>query len=438
MQPPATPHSNPEPHSHQEIGQHFGLIHFHEYSPGSAFFLPHGTRIYNRLMEFLRKEYRKRGFDEVITPNLFHCELWKKSGHWEKYRKNMFTLCIQDHDATENGDENEDENGDENGDEEKEHDHAFKAMNCPGHCLIFDSKPRSYRELPLRLADFGVLHRNEFSGALRGLTRVRKFCQDDAHIFCREDQIETEIEKCIDFVKYVYQIFRFPAVNGEQNFHVALSTRPDQYIGSIDTWNHAEKVLADVLTKLHIEYTVNPGDAAFYGPKIDIHIGDALGRKHQCATIQLDFNLPERFKLEYVTSVPGVSQRPVIIHRAIFGSFERFLAILMEHTQGQWPLWLSPRQIMVIPIKPKHLPYAKEVHRRFLDADFYVDIDDSDDTLEKRIVNAEQLAYNYIIVIGAREEKDKTVSIRNRKREQAVFSLDDCVKRLQEEVSVFL
>jgi len=413
---------------HQEIGQQQQLIYFHQYSPGCAFFLPHGTRIYNRLMDFLRKEYRKRGFEEVISPNMFHCELWKKSGHWDKYKENMFVLQIDEDNV-----------------------YSLKPMNCPGHCLIYASQARSYRDLPLRLADFGVLHRNELSGALRGLTRVRRFCQDDAHIFCREDQIEEEIEKCLDFLKYVYSIFKFPVVNNQpkvecgeqanveynQNFFVELSTRPEKYIGSIDTWNYAENCLENVLKKLKINYQINKGDGAFYGPKIDIHINDALGRSHQCGTIQLDFNLSseERFNLEYATSVPGVKQRPVIIHRAILGSFERFIAILMEHTQGYWPLWLSPRQLMIIPIR--HNQYAMEVQQRLLDLDFYVDLDESDDTLEKKIVNAELLQYNYIIVVGSREEKDRTVSLRSRDRKQEVLSLDDCINRLYEEVRQF-
>lgn len=423
---------------HQDIGQHQHLIYFSEYSPGCPFFLPHGSRIYQRLMDFLRREYRRRGFEEVITPNLFSCELWKKTGHWEKYQQNMFQVPLVDHVPPAVAASSSSSASVSASDSVELH--ALKPMNCPSHCLIYASRVRSYRELPIRLADFGVLHRNEFSGALRGLTRVRRFCQDDAHIFCREDQIEAEIEKCLDFLGYVYGIFQFPVVaESGQNFQVELSTRPINYIGDIETWNLAEAALERVLVHRKLKYTINAGDGAFYGPKIDIHIRDALGRSHQCATIQLDFQLPsaERMNLEYVTDVPGVTKRPVIIHRAIFGSLERFIAILMEHFQGKWPLWLSPRQVMVIPVKPNNVAYANSVVQAFQAEDFYVDLDESDETLDKKIFRAQDLQYNYIIVVGNREGAVGTVSLRHRAGQQSVRSLAEAINQLKREVGAF-
>lgn len=403
------------PSSHQEIGQQQQLIMFSDYSPGSCFFLPHGAKIYNKLMKFLRKEYRRRGFEEVITPNIFCCDLWKRTGHWDKYHAHMFSFPI--------GDKQE---GEENL-------YSLKPMNCPGHCILFGSRTRSYRDLPLRYADFGVLHRNEMRGALHGLTRVRRFCQDDAHIFCRQDQIGAEIEACFDFLRHVYGIFKFPTVDmtSRQNFYVELSTRPEQYIGSIDTWDHAESCLKDVLQKLGLRYEINEGEGAFYGAKIDVHIADVFGRRFQCATIQLDFNLPERMKLEYVTSNTNVKQRPVLIHRAILGSFERFIGILIEHTQGKWPFWLSPRQAMVVSATAAGLDYAQQVRNILFEEGFEVDLDVSDDTLDKKIVMAESLAYNYIIVVGRREQANNTVCLRNRSRAQETMSIKDCLDKFK-------
>lgn len=287
------------------IGKNQELFTYSEYSPGSAFMLPHGTRVYNKLMDFMRNQYRNRGFHEVISPNIYNSDLWKKSGHWDKYQENMFVFKCEDQDW------------------------GVKPMNCPGHCLMFDSKARSYRDLPIRLADFGVLHRNEFSGALSGLTRARRFQQDDAHIFCRKDQIQQEISGALEFMKSVYEIFGF-------TFKLELSTRPEKYLGDIETWNEAEEALKQELEK-HFgnNWTLNPGDGAFYGPKIDIHVLDALKRSFQCATIQLDFQLPIRFDLKY-RNQNDEDERPVIIHRAIFGSIERFMALYIEHIGGKW------------------------------------------------------------------------------------------------------
>lgn len=371
---------------HRKIGKEQELFLFHEMSPGSAFWLPHGTRIYNNLCELMRSEYRQRGFEEVITPNMYNSKLWETSGHWGNYKENMFTFDV-----------------------EKDH-FGLKPMNCPGHCLIFKSRERSYRELPWRVADFGVIHRNEFSGALSGLTRVRRFQQDDAHIFCTEDQIEQEIKGSFDFLQKVYGIFGF-------EFKMELSTRPEKYVGSLDTWNKAEKKLENSLNEfLGDKWELNPGDGAFYGPKIDIMISDALGRWFQCATIQLDFQLPSRFELEFKSSEKDDSiSRPVMIHRAILGSVERMTAILTEHFKGKWPFWLSPRQILVVPVGVKFYGYAEGLKERLVkEFGFYADVDVSGNTLQKKVRTGQLLKYNFIFIVGDQEEQEQSVNVRNR------------------------
>lgn len=397
---------------HRKIGKEQELFYFNEMSPGSCFWLPHGTRIYNTLVDLLRNEYRKRGYDEVITPNMYNSKLWETSGHWANYKDNMFTFDV-----------------------EKEK-FGLKPMNCPGHCLMFKSRERSYRELPWRVADFGVIHRNEFSGALSGLTRVRRFQQDDAHIFCTEDQIEQEIESIFDFLKFVYGTFGF-------EFKMELSTRPEKYVGEIETWNNAEAKLESSLNKWGGNWEVNPGDGAFYGPKIDIMISDALKRWHQCATIQLDFQLPQRFELEFRTKDvsnenEGVkdTSRPVMIHRAILGSVERMTAILCEHFAGKWPFWLSPRQVLVVPVGVKYFDYATSITNKLKNEGFYADVDLTGNTLQKKIRTGQLQKYNFIFIVGEEEEKNNGVNIRNRdiqelqnKNEMANF--DDVVESLK-------
>merc|ERR1711976_818569 len=298
---------------HRKIGVQQDLFFFHELSPGSCFFQPKGAHIYNKLQSFIKEEYWKRGFQEVISPNIYNAKLWMTSGHWDHYADCMFRFDI-----------------------EKEQ-FGLKPMNCPGHCLIFDHGIRSWRDLPLRMADFGVLHRNELSGALTGLTRVRRFQQDDAHIFCMPEQIKDEMRGALDFLQHVYQIFGF-------TYQLRLSTRPEKFLGDIAVWDKAEKDLAESLDKMGIPWKLNPGDGAFYGPKIDITLQDALKRQHQCATIQLDFQLPIRFNLNYIDE-KGEKKHPVMIHRAILGSVERMIAVLLESFGGKWPFWLSPRQV---------------------------------------------------------------------------------------------
>lgn len=388
---------------HRKIGRDQELYFFHELSPGSCFFLPKGAFIYNTLMEFIRSEYRKRGFQEVVTPNIFNSRLWMTSGHWQHYSENMFSFEV-----------------------EKEQ-FALKPMNCPGHCLMFDHRPRSWRELPLRLADFGVLHRNELSGALTGLTRVRRFQQDDAHIFCAMEQIEDEIKGCLDFLRTVYSVFGF-------SFKLNLSTRPEKFLGDIEIWNQAEKQLENSLNEFGEKWELNPGDGAFYGPKIDIQIKDAIGRYHQCATIQLDFQLPIRFNLTYVSHDGDDKKRPVIVHRAILGSVERMIAILTENYGGKWPFWLSPRQVMVVPVGPTCDEYAQKVRQEFHDAKFMVDIDlDPGCTLNKKIRNAQLAQYNFILVVGEKEKASGTVNIRTRDNKvHGERTVGETVERLQQ------
>nr|XP_055056068.1 threonine--tRNA ligase 1, cytoplasmic [Misgurnus anguillicaudatus] len=388
---------------HRKLGREQDLFFFHDLSPGSCFFLPKGAYIYNTLIEFIRSEYRKRGFQEVVTPNIYNSKLWQTSGHWQHYSENMFSFEV-----------------------EKEI-FALKPMNCPGHCLMFDHRPRSWRELPLRLADFGVLHRNELSGALTGLTRVRRFQQDDAHIFCSMDQIESEIKGCLDFLRTVYDVFGF-------TFKLNLSTRPEKFLGEPEVWDQAEKQLENSLNEFGEKWVLNPGDGAFYGPKIDIQIKDAIGRYHQCATIQLDFQLPIRFNLSFVSHDGDDKKRPVIIHRAILGSVERMIAILTENYGGKWPLWLSPRQVMVVPIGPTCDDYAQKVQQQFHTGGLMTDVDlDPGCTLNKKIRNAQLAQYNFILVVGEKEKTSETVNVRTRDNKvHGERSLNDCMQRLQE------
>merc|ERR1711997_635762 len=359
---------------HRKLGREQDLFFFHELSPGSCFFQPKGAHIYNKLVAFIREEYWKRGFQEVISPNIYNAKLWQTSGHWGHYSENMFKIDV-----------------------EKET-FGLKPMNCPGHALLFDHRIRSWRELPLRMADFGVLHRNELSGALTGLTRVRRFQQDDAHIFCRPDQIKQEMDGALGFLKHVYQTFGF-------TYKLKLATRPEKYLGDIEVWNKAEKDLEDCLNGLQLPWTLEPGDGAFYGPKLDITLMDALRRNHQCATIQLDFQLPLRFNLGYVDD-KGEKQAPVMIHRAILGSVERMFAVLLESCAGKWPFWLSPRQVMVVPVAPPFNDYAMTVKSQLREAGFIceADVDDSN-TMNKKVRNAQLAQYNLFLLLVKKNNK---------------------------------
>ena len=460
-----------EKRDHRNIGKQLGLFMFHNLSPGSCFWYQHGAHIYNKLIEFIRNQYKVRGYQEVISPNIYNLKLWKTSGHYKNYKENLFLMKVENQGF------------------------GLKPMNCPGHCLMFDSIARSYKELPIRMADFGVLHRNEISGALSGLTRVRRFQQDDAHIFCRFDQIMDEVLNYLDFMSYVYEIFGF-------KYELYLSTRPEKMLGSTKLWDMAEQSLTDALNKFGKPWKINPGDGAFYGPKIDIKLFDALGRTHQCGTVQLDFQLPIRFNLMYKTEEtvskddnedkakkpkkekkekkkkgkkegdkeeqeekkeeenkdekkeeknkepalneygepfgkevykadewddeefnweekglkPGYA-RPCIVHRAILGSVERCSAILIEHYAGKFPFWLSPRQICICTINNKVEEYAEKWYLMLKYKGYQVYLDKSAATLQKKIRNAQLAQYNYIGVIGAEEMKNNTIKIRTREGE---------------------
>uniref|UniRef100_A0A8C6PVE3 threonine--tRNA ligase n=1 Tax=Nothobranchius furzeri TaxID=105023 RepID=A0A8C6PVE3_NOTFU len=371
---------------HRKIGKDQELFFFHDLSPGSCFFLPRGAFIYNTLTEFIRDEYWRRGFEEVASPNIYNSKLWETSGHWQHYSENMFSFPVED-DVF-----------------------ALKPMNCPGHCLMFSHRPRSWRELPLRLADFGVLHRNELSGTLTGLTRVRRFQQDDAHIFCAMDQIEIEMKGCLDFLRCVYGVFGF-------SFQLHLSTRPEKYLGDISVWNQAEKQLENSLNEFGEPWKLNPGDGAFYGPKIDIKIKDAIGRYHQCATIQLDFQLPIRFNLTFMGKDGDDKARPVIIHRAILGSVERMIAILTEnYSQGGRRCWWGLNvQNVREPCVAFFILFTCQVCKQFTEAGFMADADlDSGCLLNKKIRNAQLAQYNFILVVGEKEKMTNGVNVRTR------------------------
>jgi len=386
---------------HRKIGIQQKLYFFHELSPGSCFFTARGAYIYNTLMEFIKEQYRKRGFQEVISPNVYNTKLWEQSGHWQHYNDNMFSFEV-----------------------EKEK-FALKPMNCPGHCLMFSHTTRSWRELPIRMADFGVLHRNELSGALTGLTRVRRFQQDDAHIFCTPEMIKSEIKGALEFLEVVYKTFGF-------EYNLRLSTRPEKYLGEITVWDEAEKQLKESLDESGHEWKLNPGDGAFYGPKIDITVTDALRRHHQCATIQLDFQLPIRFDLSYI-SESGDKKRPVIVHRAVLGSVERMIAILTESYGGKWPFWLSPRQCMVVPVAPPFDDYAKEVQAKLWEAGFQAEYDvDAGDTMNKKIRNAQLDQWNFIFVVGEKEKTHGTLNVRTRDNKvHGEHSVEDVITKLK-------
>ncbi|KAK0573847.1 hypothetical protein LWI29_014456 [Acer saccharum] len=391
-----------EKYDHRELGKKQELFFNHPLSPGSWFFLPYGTRIYNKLVEFIKKQYLERGYQEVISPNMFNMKLWETSGHAANYKENMFLIDIE------------------------KQEFGLKPMNCPGHCLIFDHKVRSYRELPLRMADFGVLHRNEASGALTGLTRVRRFQQDDAHIFCRESQIKDEVRGVLEFIDYAYTVFGF-------TYELKLSTRPEKYLGKIETWEKAEADLTEALNEFGKPWQINEGDGAFYGPKIDISVSDALKRKFQCATLQLDFQLPERFKLEYSAEEENGIERPVMIHRAILGSVERMFAILLEHYKGKWPFWLSPRQAIVCPVSEKSQPYALQVQDQIVKAGYYVDVDTTDRKIQKKVREAQLAQYNFILVVGEEEAKTGQVSVRVRdKADHSVMNIPSLLEHFKE------
>jgi threonyl-tRNA synthetase len=367
---------------HRKLGKELGLFTFHPWSPGAAFWLANGTTLYNTLASYMREVLFPAGYVEVKTPLVYNKALWERSGHWKHYRENMFLI------------ESEGEMM------------SMKPMNCPGHFLTYASDVRSYRDLPIRYHEQTALHRNEASGVLSGLTRVRQFSQDDAHCFVTQDQIAEEVERLIRLVQRVYTDFGLA-------YTAKLSTRPPEFLGEIKTWDHAEAQLKEALEGARMAYTLNEGDGAFYGPKIDFDITDAIGRKWQCATIQLDYQQPENFDLKYIGS-DNAEHRPVVIHRAIFGSFERFIALLIEHYAGAFPLWLAPVQATVLPIADRHLDYARSVRDRLAAAGLRATVDERQEKIGYKIREAQVQKIPYMLVVGDREASDGTVGVRHR------------------------
>ena len=370
-----------EKRNHMVLGKRLKLFEVHEQSPGAPFFYPKGAIIYNELMKFIREEYAKRGYQEVITPLLYEKSLWETSGHWEHFKENMFILKIDNREF------------------------SLKPMNCPSHCIMYKNLVTSYRDLPLRLADFAPLHRNELKGVLAGLTRVRKMSQDDSHIFIAEEDLEKEILEVIDFVDYVYkEVFKM-------DIEIKLSTRPEKRMGADAGWDKAEQTLEKVLKKKKIKFVIDAGEGAFYGPKIDIFAKDCLNRLHQLATIQVDFQMPMRFELQY-DGQDGKKHTPIIIHRAILGSLERFIAVLTEHWEGKFPLWLSPIQAVVMNITSNNERYAQDVAGKLKAAGMRMELDVSSETINKKVRNAQLQNINYMITVGDKEEQNKTIAIR--------------------------
>ncbi|CAM3930227.1 threonine--tRNA ligase [Bacillus luti] len=390
--------------NHRKLGSELELFMFSEEAPGMPFYLPKGQIIRNELEAFLREIQKKYNYQEVRTPFMMNQELWEKSGHWGHYKDNMYFSEVDNKSF------------------------ALKPMNCPGHMLMFKNKLHSYRELPIRMCEFGQVHRHEFSGALNGLLRVRTFCQDDAHLFVTPEQIEDEIKSVMAQIDYVYKTFGF-------EYEVELSTRPEDSMGDDKLWEQAEAALANVLHSLNYKYRLNEGDGAFYGPKIDFHIKDALNRSHQCGTIQLDFQMPEKFDLNYIDE-KNEKKRPVVIHRAVLGSLDRFLAILIEHFGGAFPAWVAPVQVKVIPVSNVvHEQYANEVVNKLAQAGIRVEQDMRDEKLGYKIREAQMQKVPYVLVIGDKEMESKAVNVRKYGEEKSeVVSLNIFVANMEEEI----
>ncbi|HUA06149.1 MAG TPA: threonine--tRNA ligase [Solirubrobacteraceae bacterium] len=369
---------------HRKLGPQLGLFNFSDVAPGMTFWFPAGTQVFNSLVALSREMGGPRGYTEVKTPQLYDSSLWKTSGHWDKYREHMF--------ITESADTTM----------------ALKPMNCPGHCQLYSLQAHSYRDLPVRYSEPGLLHRNELSGALHGLLRTRSFAQDDGHIFCTEEQVEAELEACLDFAFATYEVFDF-------DVRLELSTRPDERLGSDEMWDLAEGHLIQALDRKGLAYDINPGDGSFYGPKIDLHMTDSIGRSWQIGTVQLDYNMPMRFGLSY-TGADNAEHQPVMIHRALMGSYERFIAILIEHYGGELPVWLTPVQAIILPISDRHLDYAWTVRDQLLDAGVRVELDDRTESVGRKIRDAELRKIPFMLVVGDREQETQQVAVREHRR----------------------
>ncbi len=394
-----------EKRDHRKLGRSLDLFFFDPIAPASPFFLPKGTHVINSLIDYVRELYDAYGYQEVITPQIFNTELWKRSGHLDAYAENMYFLDVD------------------------EREFGVKPMNCPAAAMLYLANSRSYRELPIRMADFGRLHRNERSGVTHGLNRVRSFVQDDAHIFCAFHQISAEITSFLQMLNESYQVFGF------ENTRFELSLRPEKRVGSDEMWDHAESILTEVLDATGHKYTAQSGEGAFYGPKIDAFVPDAIGREWQLGTVQLDFSLPERFDMEY-TAENGNRDRPVVIHRAMLGSLERFLGVLIEHLSGAFPMWLAPVQAVIVPIADRHNEFCFEVGKRISEAGFRVDVNDSNDRMNAKIRQAQLQKIPYMLVAGDREVEAKSLSVRTRSGDNLdPMSIDQVIDRFTKQVA---
>jgi len=388
---------------HRKIGKELDLFQIMDEGPGFPFFLPKGMVLRNILEDFWREEHKKRGYQEIKTPIILSEELWHRSGHWDHYKDNMYFTKIDDHD------------------------YAIKPMNCPGGMLVYKRKMHSYRDLPQRMAELGLVHRHELSGTMHGLMRVRCFTQDDAHIFMLPSQIKQEIINVIDLIDYFYGVFGFP-------YHVELSTRPENSMGTDEEWDRAINALVDALEEKGMKYKINEGDGAFYGPKIDFHLEDSIGRTWHCGTIQLDFQMPEKFDLTYV-GADGEKHRPVMIHRVVFGSIERFIAILTEHYAGAFPTWLAPVQVKILPIADKHHDYVLDLQKKFEEKGIRVEVDLRNEKVGYKIREAQLEKVPYMLVIGDKEVDSRSVAVRSRKDgDQGTLSIDEFIDKVLDEV----
>ena len=394
-----------EKRDHRKLGRSLGLFFFDPIAPASPFFLPKGTHVINSLIDYVKELYTRYGYQEVITPQIFNTELWKRSGHLDAYAENMYFLDVD------------------------EREFGVKPMNCPAAAMLYLANSRSYRELPIRMADFGRLHRNERSGVTHGLNRVRSFVQDDAHIFCTFDQISAEITSFLQMLNESYRVFGF------ENTRFELSLRPEKRVGSDEMWDQAESILTGVLDATGHKYTAQSGEGAFYGPKIDAFVPDAIGREWQLGTVQLDFSLPERFDMEY-TAENGNRDRPVVIHRAMLGSLERFLGVLIEHLSGAFPMWLSPVQAVIVPIADRHNEFCFEVGKRISEAGFRVEVNDSNDRMNAKIRQAQLQKIPYMLVAGDREVEGQSLSVRTRSGDNLEpMSIDQVIHRFVKQVA---
>lgn len=388
---------------HRRLGKELGLFMLHDAGPGFPFYLPKGMVLKNTLLDYWRQLHKRAGYVEISTPIILNRSLWETSGHWDHYKNNMYTTVIDDQD------------------------YAIKPMNCPGGVLVYASESRSYRDLPLRMGELGLVHRHEKSGQLHGLMRVRSFTQDDAHIFMTPEQIRDEIKGVVALIDEVYSLFGFP-------YHVELSTRPEDSMGSDEDWEMATSALQGALDDLGLDYVINEGDGAFYGPKIDFHLVDCIGRTWQCGTIQLDFQLPQRFELEYI-GADGEKHRPIMIHRVVYGSIDRFIGILIEHYAGAFPTWLAPVQAKVLPISDKYMEYAKTVRDRLDEAGIRVELDTRSEKIGYKIREAQTAKIPYMLIVGQKEEEEGTVSVRSRAAgDEGARTLEAFLADIQKEI----